>query len=66
MTWREAYLEFGRRYWSELAIRCKSNVSAMARSAGIRRQNVYPNLHRFGVTIAEQHNPFAHRGNWGD
>ncbi len=51
MTWREAYNEFGRRYWSELMADVDANVIAMARVARCRRTLVYRKLHRFGLAL---------------
>ena len=67
MIWREAYLEFGRKYWADLMMRLEANVSAMGREAGVSRGHVYKRLHRFGVRLPPVRvNPFTHRGNWGD
>ncbi len=65
-SWREAYQEFGRAYWTDLVTRFESNVSAIARASGICRSSVYPILRRYGVTLAERPNPFARRGRWLD
>jgi len=51
MIWRDAYNEFGRRYWTDLRDHALANIGEMARMAHVRRSLVYRKLHRFGVTL---------------
>jgi hypothetical protein len=64
--WKAERLEFGREYWQALIAECEANVTAMGRIAGIRRNEVYKVLKRYGVLLPPR--PPSHpgrRGSWG-
>jgi DNA-binding NtrC family response regulator len=47
---REANEAFERGYWTKLAVRCKGNISEMARESGVERHKVRGFMRKYGIS----------------